>query len=122
MRLLIFLLLTASAQAADLPRGFGHDDFTHDWVSSDCCGKNDCEPVPVEAVAQMPNGDFKVHFFSSQGFEVEGTVLAKNVKVSQDKKGRAVVCSTPPTIANPYSQTPTQTKGSVRCLYAIIGM
>lgn len=65
----------------------------HEWYPISCCSGYDCEPVPVDAVEELANGDFRVRYHSKRGGPIDVVVPAKDVKDSQD--GRWHACATP---------------------------
>lgn len=112
------IAMRGEAAAEELPRGFGHDAFTHDWVDSDCCSSRDCEPIPIEAVTQTASGNYHVHYLSSDGYEIDQVFWANSARISRDRLGRPVACGIPPGAAGD-GFTPKR-KGNLRCLYVVI--
>jgi hypothetical protein len=108
-------LITRDARSEEIPRGLGHDDITHSWVGSDCCGRDDCEPIPFEAVQQRTDGSYSVVYRTSRGFTARGVVRQHDVKPSKDPQGRPVGCAMAPD--NEGRGFVGEVPGNLICLY-----
>lgn len=57
--------------------------WAHDWYDPACCSGKDCEPLPPEAVQDVPGG-WHVHYMSKTGFLVDSFVPTGKERHSQD--------------------------------------
>lgn len=77
----------------------------HSWYSVFCCNKNDCQPLPDDAVLRSTLQGYEIEYRSQHGHMVKGFVAHENIKPSQD--GDAHACET--------------VQRKVRCLYLPLG-
>ena len=64
----------------------------HKWYDLSCCGENDCEAIPFEAVTEMQNG-WQLDYWSARGFKVHAFVERGKQRDSQD--GQFHGCAAP---------------------------
>jgi len=82
--------------------------FAHEWYDPECCSDQDCAPIPVHAVEQLPDGKYRVTLRPGEHFMVSGkTFVGSPISVRNSMDGDYHAC-----IVN-YEMA----DATLRCLY-----